>query len=104
MKRDQAGTGIDEVCATGIPEPSGEGATHQFGSWMVCDAAEHVPEPYRGIDLNKFAGSNKASQDSRCPAAGIAPEERPVSASHREAPQRPFRAVVVDRQNSPLPH
>ena len=50
---------------------------------VVGDAAEHVPEPYKGIDLNEFAGGNKASQDSRCPPAGIAPEERPVSSSQR---------------------
>src|ERR1700679_3251898 len=67
---------------------------------MVGDAAEHVAEPYKRVDLYQFARGNKAAQDSRRPAPGIAPEEGPVAAAQRKTPQRSLGSVVVDRQVS----
>ena len=63
---------------------------------MLGDAAEDVAEPGKRIDLNEFAACNKAAQNRRRPASVIAPEESPVVPSDREAPQRPFCAVVID--------
>jgi hypothetical protein len=45
---------------------------------MVWDAAEHLLEPGKGIDLNQFAGGNKAAQHGRRLAAVVAAEEGPV--------------------------
>jgi hypothetical protein len=62
---------------------------------MVGYTAEHVAEPYKRINLYQFARGNKAAQDSRRPAAGIAPEEGPVAAAHRKTPQRSLGAVIM---------
>ena len=65
---------------------------------MFGDAAEHIAEPGKGIDADKFAGRDKAAQHGRGFAAVIAPEEGPVVAAHCKPSQRAFGGIVVDGQ------
>src|SRR5215207_6419776 len=65
---------------------------------MFGDAAEHVAEPDKRIDPDKFAGRNKAAQHGSSLAAVVAAEKRPVVPPHCKAPQRAFGGIVVDRQ------
>src|ERR1700704_466243 len=65
---------------------------------MFGEAAEHVSEPGKRVSLHKFARRNEAAQNGCSLAAVVAAEEGPIVAAHREAPQRPFRGVIVDRQ------
>src|SRR4051794_32051683 len=65
---------------------------------MFRDAAKHISEPGKRLDLDEFTGRNEAAQHSRSLAPVVAAEEGPVIASHRETPQRPLRGIVVNRQ------
>jgi len=65
---------------------------------VLCDAPEHAAEPGKRIDSDKFAGRNEAAQHSGSPATVVASEKSPVISPHREDPQRPFGAVIIDLQ------
>src|ERR1700686_2304200 len=65
---------------------------------VVGDAAENVAEPGKRIYLNEFAGSDETAQYRRCLTAFVAAEESPIIPSDREAPQRPLRRIVINRQ------
>jgi hypothetical protein len=52
---------------------------------IVGDAAEHIPEPSKRIDLRQFAGCDKAAQNCRRLPAVIVAEKIPVVPSDREA-------------------
>src|SRR5271167_1908645 len=65
---------------------------------MVGDAAENIAEPRKRIDFHQFAGCDEAAQYRRRLPSVVAPEESPVVASDREAPQRSLGTVVIDGQ------
>ena len=67
------------------------------GEGKLADAREHIAKPGERIDLHQLAGSYKAAEDSRGPAAAIAAEEGPVGAAHGEAAQGALGVIVVDR-------
>ncbi len=52
------------------------------GDGMLGDAAEHIMEPGKRIDLDEFARGDEAAQHSRGLAAVIASEESPVVAAN----------------------
>jgi hypothetical protein len=51
---------------------------------MVANAAEHIAEPGKRIDPDKFTRSDEAAENSHYPAAVVAPEEDPVVTIHCE--------------------
>jgi hypothetical protein len=48
---------------------------------MVGDAAEHIPEPGKRIDLHQFTGSDKAPKNRRRFTSVVAAKEGPVVSS-----------------------
>ena len=70
---------------------------------MSGNAAEHIAEPGKRIDLDEFAGRDKTAQHGRGSAAVVASEEGPVVSADGKTAQRPFRSVVVGGKHSMNP-
>jgi hypothetical protein len=61
----------------------------QFGEpihRMQGNTREHIAELGERLNAATLAAGNEAHQDSRCPAAFIAPEERPLAPSMKLNP------------------
>src|ERR1700685_2918359 len=65
---------------------------------MAGDAGEDIFEPGERIDMNTLAGSYETAQHCGRPSTDITSEEHPVAATHSNAADGMFGAVIVDVQ------
>jgi hypothetical protein len=70
--------GMDENCLPGDLDPAMRQQFFKLLDGMFGNAIGQVAEPGKRIDTDQFTRSDEAAENSRSPAAVVAPQEGPV--------------------------